>query len=416
MSKKILFVEAPITGATELYIEAFQRMNLDAVLLAQNPQRYLGVIDSQGRATFSAFKEIVHLDTEDDAAMLGFAKRRPHEFHGLVCVSDFCLIQAARLAAALELHFLSPEAVENFLNKDRAAERLRTCGIATPRILFSCPVPFDPAGLPGDIPFPVIVKPSRGSGSMGVMLCHNRDELLDGLRMAEPIARLNSCQLIAQEFVPGPLQSMECFIDRRGQLRILGHTSRELGLQPSFTEVSAAFPIPATEAWAVSMETAARTLVEDLSLRSAVLHIEYMLTDSGPVVVEVNARAPGSLVTTMISESYGQSLHELILRLALGEDIAWPTIAERAGAIRLIYARATGRLASRDHELAMRYPGVKQIVWHVPIGGQISSQGDFRSCVATVLTIGHNALDALMRASVAASAITFQMEQIHENS
>ncbi|HEY5148152.1 MAG TPA: hypothetical protein VII82_15365, partial [Polyangiaceae bacterium] len=68
-----------------------------------------------------------------------------------------------------------PEVLSFALRKDRVKQRLEAAGIPTPRgrVLSS-------ADDPCDLPFPLIVKPVREDGSVGIWrtsVVHNRDEL-----------------------------------------------------------------------------------------------------------------------------------------------------------------------------------------------------------------------------------------------
>jgi len=109
-----------------------------------------------------------------------------------------------------------PEVLSFALRKDRVKQRLEAAGIPTPRgrVLSS-------ADDPCDLPFPLIVKPVREDGSVGIWrtsVVHNRDELS---RAVEAVVTTFRQPCLVEEFIDG----------RELNVALLGHpTPRVLPL------------------------------------------------------------------------------------------------------------------------------------------------------------------------------------------
>ena len=109
-----------------------------------------------------------------------------------------------------------PEVLSFALRKDRVKQRLEAAGIPTPRgrVLSS-------ADDPCDLPFPLIVKPVREDGSVGIWrtsVVHNRDELS---RAVEAVVTTFRQPCLVEEFIDG----------RELNVALLGHpTARVLPL------------------------------------------------------------------------------------------------------------------------------------------------------------------------------------------
>ena len=93
---------------------------------------------------------------------------RQHPVDAVLALDDSATLLAARAAAALGLPHNDPDAALAARDKWVMREALRRGGVPVPEYR-RYPLATDPAMVAGEIPFPVVVKPLRLSGSRGVI-------------------------------------------------------------------------------------------------------------------------------------------------------------------------------------------------------------------------------------------------------
>ncbi len=186
--------------------------------------------------------------------------------------------------------------------------------------------------------FPVVVKPSSSSGSEGVVLAHD-DEQLDHARRGLEGA---GYEVVVEEYVPGPSLSLE----------VLAWGGDAVPLQVTGLEFDAAFdckrvvaPVgvaagqPAASGWGgarpwdAAVSAGVLTAFDDVSVRVAeglglngLMDVEVMVGDDEPKLLEIDARLP-SQTPTAIYWSSGLNIVELLFRTV--RDAA-PPVVDRA--------------------------------------------------------------------------------------
>ena len=156
---------------------------------------------------------------------------------------------------------------------------------------------FDPAL----IELPVIVKPRSGSGSRGIRLISDRDELA-------AVAR-DGTQLV-QEHLPGPEHSLDVLARRDG--RVLAVVPRER------LKVDSGIAVTARVTRDEQLESFGRTVAERIGL-VGVGNVQVKQAAGGePALLEVNPRFPGSMPLTIAA---GVNMPALAVREALGQPM-----------------------------------------------------------------------------------------------
>ncbi len=149
-----------------------------------------------------------------------------------------------------------------------------------------------------DVPLPVIVKPRSGSGSRGIRLIRDRDELLRVER--------DGSQLV-QEYLPGAEFSVDVLAASDG--RVVAVVPRErLKIDSGIAVTARAVHDDALEASAAAVAEAIGLVgVANVQLKRAV--------DGEPALLEVNPRFPGTMPLTIAA---GVNMPKLCLEEALG--------------------------------------------------------------------------------------------------
>jgi pyrrolysine biosynthesis protein PylC len=153
--------------------------------------------------------------------------------------------------------------------------------------------------------FPVLVKPSKGSGSQNVGVFHNSEDL--HAHQNESVE-----EWVLQEFVPGPSYSIEV-IGRPGYYFPLQVTDLQMDANYDCKRVLA--PTDLTASLISEFEKISRLIAEQMRLQG-LMDVEVILHDSTLKVLEVDARLP-SQTPTAVFWSTGINIIEMLADLFL---------------------------------------------------------------------------------------------------
>jgi biotin carboxylase len=258
--------------------------------------------------------------------------------------------------------------------------------------------------LPG-LTYPVVVKPAEGVASEDVVLARDPQEL--ERRSGQILARRPGQVLLAEEYLPGPLRTLETIGDGVTTW-VLGGFRTSLSPPPYFIEERLTWDVPAPQA---GSEHVMRALAA-LGAGFGACHTEYVLSPGRePALIEVNDRLIGDHCDFALSDLLGLDLFELVLRVYLGEPLPPgppPPPPGRAHAvIDYVIANRPGILAAPpqagpqpSHE-----PGVVMSWWPLrSAGDHVTVTGTNRDYLGVITAIGPEPA-AVERSVVAMRAI-----------
>jgi pyrrolysine biosynthesis protein PylC len=156
--------------------------------------------------------------------------------------------------------------------------------------------------------FPVVAKPDQGSGSRGVKIFKNINELQDTLKPPAP-------EWLIQEFIPGPSYSLEV-IGMPGRYTAPQVTDLAIDEQYDCKRVTA--PSSLTDALISKFETLSLALGEALNLYG-IMDVEVILDEDELKVIEIDARLP-SQTPTAVYWSTGLNMVQLLGDLFLNRQ------------------------------------------------------------------------------------------------
>jgi biotin carboxylase len=252
------------------------------------------------------------------------------------------------------------------------------------------------------LPYPVVIKPSDGVASEDVVLASGPDEL--AARCAEIFARRPDVTLLAEEYLPGDLRTLETVSDGVTTW-VLGGFRTQLSPPPFFIEERLT--------WEACVPGVARRHVlaalADLGASFGACHTEYVLdAEHGPRLIEVNDRLIGDHCDFVLGDLLGVDLFELTLRVSLGERLPpEPPVGQGHAVIDYVVADASGVLAESppagrqegaEHDVTISYWPMRTI------GDRIELTHANRDYLGVISAIG--AQPAAVERSVAAVRAT----------
>lgn len=140
--------------------------------------------------------------------------------------------------------------------------------------------------------FPVVVKPSNASGSVGVTVVDS-EQALDAARRA---LESDGHEVVVEEFIAGPSLSLEV-VRFGGRTTILLPTALEFDAGFDCQRVTA--PVDADPAVLTAFAESTRRLAEGVNLQG-IMDVEVMVGGRGPQVIEIDARLPSQTPTAVL--------------------------------------------------------------------------------------------------------------------
>ena len=168
-----------------------------------------------------------------------------------------------------------------------------------------------------DIHYPVIVKPTDRSGSLGITKVTNPDEL----RQAVTIAVNHSFEheALVEQFIEGREISVE-FISYGGTHYPLQITDKVTTEAPHFVELAHHQPAELTEEQYKAIYALTQKALNALGVTNGASHSEYKITADGQIyVMEIGARMGGDFIgSDLVRLSTGYDFVQGVIEVALG--------------------------------------------------------------------------------------------------
>nr|WP_031198909.1 lyase family protein [Mesorhizobium sp. L2C054A000] len=385
-----LFVESNTTGTGQRLIQRASALGFQPYLVTRNPARYSFLKDSVTR--------VIEAETRSPNELIEVAGKL-RGLAGIYSSSDYFVEAASSAAAGIGLPTANPEAIATCRNKWKQTAALQRRSVTIPETRLATCVR-DLENILTQAALPVVVKPVSGSGSSGVRFCASAAATIKAFESARG-ALLNqvglpSPDVLIQQYVEGKEYSAE-IIAYEGKLHCLGILAKHKSPLPCFVEVGHDFPAPLSEPSSEEVASFAASAVSALGLEFGPAHVEFVITESGPIIIEVNPRLAGGMIPVMLSHALDTSILDMVIRLYAGEGFTPPRASTRGGAIRFRLAHTSGKLKrlgfSRNPERTVPEAGLLKSE-----GEEVQISGDFRDRVAYAIGIDDE-LDAAAAAA-----------------
>ena len=223
--------------------------------------------------------------------------------HGVALV-DHLAIAAATALARIGVDFHSVAAMQNICDKAAMRRVLEQRGrYRLPHRLVGDLAEAEAAA--GEIGFPCVVKPPSGTGSAGVSVVYDADELRAAYAKASASGK-NA--VLLEGFLAGPQYSVEA-MSENGDHVVLAVT-RKYSDPRSLAELGHVMPAPLDEKQQAAIAECAVNVLNDVALTYGPSHTEIVVTADGPMPIETHARVGGDDIWLMVHAATGVDLEE----------------------------------------------------------------------------------------------------------
>ncbi|MFD6989343.1 ATP-grasp domain-containing protein [Streptomyces sp. NPDC059943] len=351
--------------------EALRGYCLDSVAAAYDIVLITGTAPTWERR---CIRDVEIADPADETALLtaGRALAARHTLHGVVTWSEWDLVNVARLAEHLGLRTNTPQVMRHC--RDKAAQRTLFARHRVPSAKAMATHTLLEAALAAEtVGYPVVLKPAAYAASIGVSRAGRAEDLPGAFDFARSGAELSreSPAVLVEEYLHGPEISVEC-ATYRGTTAAVAVTRKTLGPAPYFEEV--AHSVDANDPLLVQVGPVAASAVRALGITDGVQHVEMRLTETGPRLVEVNARIAGDLIGQLVHLATGVDLPRAAADIACGIAPSLTRTRRTAAGIRLLYPDVSGTLTARhlSEGFADHTPWLRQVHWLREVGDTVT--------------------------------------------
>jgi biotin carboxylase len=271
------------------------------------------------------------------------------------CCNDFSALSAAYTAEKLGLPGHDPYKVAQTIHhKDLYRQFASEHGIATPKAMGFTNKKDALAGIES-FPFPVIIKPVDLTGGKGISTINKMAEAEAAIDKVFTILRTK--RIVVEEFVTGSRHGFSAFLVN-GRVVFFFSDNEHYFLNPYMVSAASTPSIVSPE---VENKLCAESekIASLLSLKTGIFHIQYILREEEPVIIEICRRAPGDLYIKLVEHATGIDYSTWIVRAAAGLDCSG-----------LTHKRPRG-FFTRHCVMASRAGILKDVVFHPSLDGMI---------------------------------------------
>ena len=266
--------------------------------------------DATCRDCVDAFEVVPGQDYEGHCAVI--------EKYGIDAIvtaaTDKPLVMMARIAEKYGFPFYSVETAQWSTDKFQMKERFELGGVphAQGRLISKVE---EAEGLV----FPVIVKPRDNSGSRGVKLCRDKNELQISIDEALENSKLDT--VLVEEFIEGPEYSIES-LHHDSKSEVIQFTEKKTTEFPYNVELGHIQPANISDENKQKIREIISKIGKALNFENCPSHTELKINERGIFVIETSPRLGGDYITSTLTPlSTGVNLEDELLRISLGETI-----------------------------------------------------------------------------------------------
>ena len=232
----------------------------------------------------------------------------------VTAATDKPLVMMARVAEKYGFPFYSIETAQWSTDKYQMKQRFLEGGVPCARGRLIAKV--EEAD---DLYYPLIVKPRDNSGSRGVKLCRNKEELQEAMQEALQYSHLDT--VLVEEYIEGQEYSIEG-LHYEGKSEVIQFTEKTTTEFPYNVELAHKQPANLTEEQKNDIRELVSKIAKCMHFENCPSHTELKINERGIFIIETSPRLGGDYITsTLVPLSTGINMEDQLLNIALGGKV-----------------------------------------------------------------------------------------------
>ena len=234
--------------------------------------------------------------------------------------NDFAAITASRVSRQLGFPgYDDPDLVEMVHTKDRFRSFCKSIGIPTPNA-HSFDNLESALEYVGDVGSKQICKPVDLTGGKGVAVIADVSDAREIISRALALSRKS--RVVLEDFIEGSLHSL-CVLVKQ-QTPVFAFFADEVSHPNPFLVSAAIAPSVLEQGSCALMIEYVSRIAESMEMVDGVFHLQFIETDSGPMIIDVCRRPPGDLYLQLVNNATGFDISREIVNAALGHVVSAP--------------------------------------------------------------------------------------------
>lgn len=243
-----------------------------------------------------------------------------------------------------------------------------------------------------DFVYPCICKPVDNSASRGVVVIND----FSALKEAIEYSRINSRSgdVIIEELMTGDEISVEVFVIK-GRVHILQITDKITTGAPHFVEIGHNQPSKFSDTFGKEIFDVTEKAIKAIGIMNGPSHVEIMITDKGPYLIELGARLGGDFITTdLVPLSTGIDMLAATINNACREREDIVKKFEKASVIRYMQTGNGKIIAVEGMDCANAIEGIERVDLLKQIGDDAPVLSNSLDRVGYAIGYAHNVAEA----------------------
>ena len=256
---------------------------------------------------------------------------------------------------------------------------------------------------------PVIIKPTDNSGSRGV----TKIEKLADLDFSFSWAKENSGRgdIIVEQFLPGTEMTIEA-LSYNGKHHILAMCSKKRMPFPHCVSIDLTYPPPFPAEVLAKVKKVVISALNALGINRGATHTEVMMTDRGPMLVEVAARGGGfGIFSDIVPFVSGVDIVKECIKIAMGYEVNISSKYSRAAVLRF-FSFPQGKIKKiTGLQEARKIKGIYLIELAARAGERVKPITSDGSRHGHIVAFAETREEAICRADLAEATIKFEIAE-----
>ncbi|MCM1140683.1 MAG: ATP-grasp domain-containing protein [Muribaculum sp.] len=394
---------------SKLLILGASILQVPAIMKAKELGHCVAVADYDPNAVGVPYAdEFYNASTIDVDAIVAVAKNfRPNGI--MTLATDMPMRSVAKASEILGLKSISYDTAVKATDKYEMIQAFNENNVPTPWY-FKIESKEKLCDLEKDLSFPCIMKPTDNAGSHGVVLANNFNELIAQYDYCVKNSRKGN--VIIEEYLEGDEVSVEVMVIN-GNVHILQITDKITTGSPHFVEMGHTEPSRKTKETQRQIKEVATKAVKAVGIDNGPSHVEMMVTNRGPVMIELGARMGGDNITThLVPLSTGIDMTEATIKVAIGEIPDLIPKINKGSAIRYIQAPVGRIKAISGVEEAKSVAGVTQVSITKNVGDYSSEISCSNDRIGFIISQGIDAAHAAQTCEEALRHIKIEIDSL----
>lgn len=219
-------------------------------------------------------------------------------------------LNTVMLANELKIgNFDKPEVAKLVHNKWQFKEFCLKNGISTPKGFY-----YKKEKDLENLVFPIVVKPTSLSGGRGVDVVDNYDTLISSLESAKKVSN----EIFLEEFIEGKLIAYSILL--QNQKIVYGFVGEDKTYLNKYL-ITTAFPYDIEDVVLNKLKADIEKIATLLKLVNGMFHLQVLIKDSVPYIIDVTRRIPGDLYPYLIEYNDDIEYSKAVVKSYLGLEL-----------------------------------------------------------------------------------------------